>query len=135
MRNLQEQVKKAFCYQQLFWPLIVWINCSCDLKFFSNSWLSASNFKSLSRSLEHFFLTVDQNNFGNKIPLFYCNDLLHCIFAKSDQVKGFCPLWTNAMWFLKILLDWKSVLQEGQFHFLSFSVVGFNTTFGSLTFP
>ena len=28
------------------------------------------NFKSFSRSLEQFFLTVGQNNFGNKIPLF-----------------------------------------------------------------
>ena len=27
------------------------------------------NFKSFSRSLEQFFLTVGQNNFGNKIPL------------------------------------------------------------------
>ena len=32
MRNLQEQVKKAFCYQKLFWPFTVWINCSSDLK-------------------------------------------------------------------------------------------------------
>ena len=44
MRNLQEQVKKAFCYQKLFWPFTVWINCSSDLKNFANS-----------RSLEHFF--------------------------------------------------------------------------------
>ena len=29
---------------------------------------SVSNFKSFSRSLEQFFLTVGQNNFGNKIP-------------------------------------------------------------------
>ena len=28
LRNLQEQVKKAFCYQKLFWPFTVWINCS-----------------------------------------------------------------------------------------------------------
>ena len=41
MRNLQEQVKKAFCYQKLFWPLTAWINCSRDLKHFANSWLSA----------------------------------------------------------------------------------------------
>ena len=34
----------------------------------ANSWPSASNFKSFSRSLEQFFLTVGQNNFGNKIP-------------------------------------------------------------------
>ena len=33
-RNLQEQVKKAFCYQKLFWPFTVWINCSSDLKMF-----------------------------------------------------------------------------------------------------
>ena len=32
LRNLQEQVKKAFCYQKLFWPFTVWINCSSDLK-------------------------------------------------------------------------------------------------------
>ena len=56
MRNIQEQVKKAFCYQKLFWPFTVRINCSSYLKKFS-------------RSLEQFFfLTVGQNNFGNKIP-------------------------------------------------------------------
>ena len=67
--NLQEQVKKSFCYQKLFWPFTVWINCSSDLKNFANSRPSASNFKSFSQSLEQFFLTVGQNNFGNKIPL------------------------------------------------------------------
>ena len=35
LRNLQEQVKKAFRYQNLFWPFTVWINRSSDLKFFS----------------------------------------------------------------------------------------------------
>ena len=34
LRNLQEQVKKAFCYQKLFWPSTVWRNCSSDLKNF-----------------------------------------------------------------------------------------------------
>ena len=58
MRNLQEQVKKAFCYQKLFWPFTVWINCSSDLKIFANSRPSASNFKSFSQSVEQFFLTV-----------------------------------------------------------------------------
>ena len=71
LRNLQEQVKKAFCYQKLFWPFTVWIDCSSDLKKFPNSWPSASNFKSFSRSLKHFFLTVGQNNFGNKIPFHF----------------------------------------------------------------
>ena len=52
MRNLQEQVKKAF------WPFTVWINCSGDLKNFENSQPSASNFKRFSWSLEQFFLTI-----------------------------------------------------------------------------
>ena len=69
LRNFQEQVKKAFCYLKLFWPFNVWTNCSSDLKMFTNSQPSASNLKSFSWSLEQFFLTVGQNNFGNKIPL------------------------------------------------------------------
>ena len=43
---------------KLFRLFTVWTNCSSDLKIFVN----------FSRSLEHFFLTVGQNNFGNKIP-------------------------------------------------------------------
>ena len=46
LRNLQEQVKKAFCYQKLFWPFTVWTNCSSDLKFF----LITRTFFSHSRS-------------------------------------------------------------------------------------
>ena len=60
MRNLQEQVKKAFCYQKLFWPFTVWINCSSDLKNFANSRPSASNFKSFSRSLKPYQNTKGQ---------------------------------------------------------------------------
>ena len=41
MRNLQEQVEKAFCFQNLFWPFTVWIDCSSDLKTFANSRPSA----------------------------------------------------------------------------------------------
>jgi hypothetical protein len=55
IRNLQEQVKKAFCYQKLFWPFTVWINC--------DKW--SQTFCKFSA----FFLTVSQNNFGNKIPI------------------------------------------------------------------
>ena len=43
------------------------MNCSSDLKNFANSWPSALNLK-FSQSLKQFFLTVGQNNFGNKIP-------------------------------------------------------------------
>ena len=70
MRILQEQVKKTFCYQKLFWPFTVRTNCSSILKIFTNSRSSASSFKKLSWSLEQFFLTVGQNNFGNKISMF-----------------------------------------------------------------
>ena len=73
IRNLQEQVKKTSCYQKLFWPITAWINCSSDLKIYPNSWPSALNFQSFSQSVEQFFLTVGQKNFGNKIP---CHTLL-----------------------------------------------------------
>ena len=60
MTNLQKKEKKKFCYQ----------NCPrlSLLKDFANSQSSTLNFKSFSRSLEQFFLTVGQNNFGSKIP-------------------------------------------------------------------
>ena len=50
MRNLQEQVKKAF---------------SKNLQIFG---LQPRISKDFSQSLDQFFLTVGQNNFGNKIP-------------------------------------------------------------------
>ena len=90
MRNLQEQVKKAFCYQKLFWPFTVWINCSSDLKNFANSRPSASNSKSFSRSLEQFFLTVGKNNSGNKIPLIGCKPGFFCFsLGVQKEIKHF----------------------------------------------
>ena len=90
----RNKLKKAFCYQKLFWPFNVWMNCSSDLKKFANSRPSASNFKSFSRSLEQFFLTAGQNNFGNKISFLLCT----CFFLgyssftilvqKSALLKG-----------------------------------------------
>ena len=64
LRNLKEQVQQAFWFK----PFSVWITWSSDLKFFENSRPLALNFKRFSWLLEHFFLTVGQNNFGNKIP-------------------------------------------------------------------
>ena len=78
--------KHSMYYPKLFWPFTVPINCSSDLKKFAISQPSASNFKSLSWSLEHFFLTVGQNNFGNKIPFahfvrkFFWIDVKICIW-------------------------------------------------------
>ena len=88
MRNLQEQVKKAFCYQKLFCSFTVWINCFCDLKIFTNSRPSALNFKSFSWLLEQFFLTVVQNNLGNKIPFLISKDEILFIFIVKYWVIG-----------------------------------------------
>ena len=84
-------------------------------------------FKSFSRSLEQFFLTVGQNNFGNKIPIFYYDfywSFLSFLFvsvrlqrAIKDQrdypltsrrnkvalvgwLGWFCP---NTIWFFQVL--------------------------------
>ena len=77
--------------------ITVWINCSSDLKKFANSRPSASNFKIFSWSLEQFFLTVGQNNFGNKIPFlsFWGN-------VRRKKNKYFAPLsrviWPFTFW-------------------------------------
>ena len=92
MRNLQEEVEETFCYQKLFWPFTVSINCSRDLKNFANSQTSASNFKSFSRSIEHFFLTVVQSNFGNKIPN-YCPFGKKLLYQISKKINSFLPEW------------------------------------------
>ena len=57
-RSIQEQLKKAFCYQNLFWPFTVWTNCSVDLKHFPNSQSLVLNFKRFTWSLGQFFFTV-----------------------------------------------------------------------------
>ena len=58
MRNLQEQVKKAFCYQKLFWPFTVWINCSSDREKLLKFEAEGREFEKKSRSLEQFIQTV-----------------------------------------------------------------------------
>ena len=90
IKNLQEQVKKAFCCQKWIRPFTVWMSCSSDLKNFANSRPSVSNFKSLYRSLEQFFLTVGHNNFGNKIALFKLSVLLNWL----KLVYGPCTILT-----------------------------------------
>ena len=54
---------------------------------------SVSNFKSFSRSLEQFFLTVSQNNFGNKIPFLF----RHFPNIKKDEAIGRPILYSNWM--------------------------------------
>ena len=118
MRNLQEQVIKAFCYQKLFWPFTVWINCSSDLKYFANSHPSASNFKSFSRSLEHFFLTEGQNNFENKIPkhnresfccqIFCSDEKIHIVLAGKSNLFKIVDSWQNLPVFAIFSFIWQA---------------------------
>ena len=119
MRNLQEQVKKAFCYQKLFWSFTVWINGSSDFKKFPNSWPSALNFKSFSRSLEYFFLTVGQNNFGNKIPLplGYTN-----VFSELIKKKQMCQKNPRRKSFIQVnkMCNMNPSLVQNQIWFSSF---------------
>ena len=64
--------------------------CTRFFIFHSPHLPSVSNFKIFSRSLKQFFLTVDQNNFSNKIPLFLSFGILACskdIFHFSLLVK------------------------------------------------
>ena len=72
------------------------MNCSSDLKNFANSWSSASNFKSFTRSLEHFFLTVGQNSFGDKIPNFpmitFASNNCKCETWFSCEIIKICKL-------------------------------------------
>ena len=64
MRNLQEQVKNAFCYQKLFWPFTVWINCSSDQEKLLKFEAEGREFAKCLRSLEQFIQTEKgQNNF------------------------------------------------------------------------
>ena len=81
LRNLQEQVKKTFCFKICSdLAFTVWMNYSSDLKNVANSRPSNSNFKCFSHSLRQFFITVDQKIFGNKIPMIsrylFFNDFL-----------------------------------------------------------
>ena len=64
LRNLQQQVKRHSVSN-------IVLNCSRHLKIFVNSGPSTSNFKSFSQTLKQLFLTVGQNNYGNKIPITY----------------------------------------------------------------
>ena len=65
----EELLTKIYLYQKLIWPFTVWIYCSSDLKSFSR-----------------FFLTVGQNNFGNKLPLFLNNILAWQMIFESCRI-------------------------------------------------
>ena len=94
MRNLQEQLKKAFCYIILFWPFTFWITCSRDVNIFANSWPSASNFKSFSQSVEElgqWLHLLDKPIFIDKLPIFFRN--YHRTRSCQSASSCTCPDW------------------------------------------
>jgi hypothetical protein len=59
---------------------------------FANAPPSASNFLSFSRSLDQFYVTVGQNNFGNKILSFqYFREIIGCKSPFLLQGPHFSP--------------------------------------------
>ena len=82
--GVQNKLKKYTVTKNCLTLLTIWLNCPSDLKNFANSRPSALNFKSFSRSLEQFLLTVGPNNFGNKLPFL----LMHnSHFEKQNKFK------------------------------------------------
>ena len=126
LRNLQEQIKKVFCYQKLSWLFTVWIiQKFCKFSAFS---LGILKFCSITRT---FFLTVGQTNFGNKIPYPWMTDafflrikfliLQYCylrfnkmIFSEIWQGKG---NWTQLVDFIDIIV--KNILFTYKICYLS----------------
>ena len=88
-------------YESILSPeIVLTFHCSSGLKNFENSQPSASNFKSFSRSLEQFFLTVGQNNFGNKIPilLFQHGRQIFLIASHTIYENGFSNSRSDQFW-------------------------------------
>jgi hypothetical protein len=70
-----------------------------SFKNFANTRLSALNFKSFSRLPDFFFITVGQNNFGNKIPLL-------AFFHKFLSFLKLHKLWQFLLIFYDYLQKW-----------------------------
>ena len=90
LRNLQEHVKKTFCYQKFIWPFIFPTNCSTDLFFLQILGLQPRiSKKKKNWSLEHFFFFfLGQKNFGNKIPFVeFCRIFWPSLIQKSSSRK------------------------------------------------
>ena len=98
----------------LFEPFTVRIDCY--LKYFANFRPSASNFNFFFWSLEQFFLTVGQNNFGNKMPFLYAQMVLVSTFFQMFIALG------------------RYNFGFGQFHHLRIEdLQNFSTFFGSVS--
>ena len=86
-KNLQEHVEEKFCYQKLFGPFNVQTNCTSDCEYLLKLEAKSREFARILRSLEHFFLRVGQNNFGNKVPFFILLQF-HKILLPHKDING-----------------------------------------------
>ena len=114
-----------FLRSQLLWMHLCKLNISINTfwgvccvapTIFSIFWPSASNFKIFSWSLEHFFLKVGQNNFGNKIP-FIVRDL-KCLYLKRFYISFpiiSCLTWTKSSALLHIFAIWEEILSRANY--------------------
>ena len=118
LRNLKEQVRKAFCYQKLFWPFTVW---SSYLKIEP----SASNFRIFSRPLKHSFLTVGQNNFGNKIPFLNCS----CMFEHPTYLFKLTIVLCKNTWIKHVNMKSQLMLFYPPFRTIFFSKIPHRISF------
>ena len=81
---------KSIVFQKLFCLFTVPINCSSDLKKFANSQHSASNFKTFSQSLQHFFSHCRSEQFWKENTISRVVDLASlCSFSRSIVHKNF----------------------------------------------
>ena len=103
----------------MYRPFTVRINCSGDLITFSNSQPTASNFKSFSQSLEHFFLTVGLEQFWTQntinASLHRFNNLSFMICRINQSIWSRKPrscrrnchfslwVWYQLLWYLRSL--------------------------------
>ena len=70
------------------------MNCSSDVKILEILGLQ-HQISSFSRSLEQIFLTVGQNNFGNKIPLNGNLEPFWNAFAESNSSEAISSIMAN----------------------------------------
>ena len=78
--------KHGILLPKLFWPTVR-KNCSSDRGKLLKFEAEGREFAKFLRSLEQFFLTVGQNNFGNKIPF------IHFFFRRTNSSMHTVQSW------------------------------------------
>ena len=87
LRNLQEQLKKHSVTQKLFWPFTVWINCSSDIKNFTNIFFLAVGQNKISTRDHYLKYLFGQWKFELIFVTDYFFQLLMKYWNKLEQLK------------------------------------------------